>query len=198
MSYIEILAIPALIATGAGLAILLFAKFRKKKVRENPLIFEEEIEEHRQPLVVFAGGKRVSFARDETPDYGLPYIGRITWRKKYRDSLHVRIMDILSNEIVELNPVQLNTNLVIPEGIDLTGGQVIYFCNVDAANRVCEWNFTTAKRYVQQLSDISRASLENEVWNKVEEDIERQKTRLNVDDGISTTSTITKTEKAKQ
>ena len=189
MSYIEMLAIPALIATGAGIAILLFFKFKKRKLRENPLVFEEEINEHRQPLVVFSGGKRISFARDETTDYGLPYVGRIEWRKKYRDSLHLRIMDIISGEIIELNPVQLNTNIVIPEGIDLTGGQVIYFCNIDAANRVCEWNFTTAKRYVQQLSDISRASIENSVWNKVEEDLERQRTRIQPEEGITTVTT---------
>jgi len=166
--------LPVGIGVFGGIAALLFFKFKKPAEMENPLVVTEDIPEERQPLIIFAGGKRVNKKEDEEVDYGMPYVGKIFWRKKYKDSLDLKVKNLFSNTVFELNPVVNGTNLVLPDDIDLTGGQVILFCNIDAANRVCEWNFTTAKKYVQQLSDITKASIEASAIEKAEKTLEKK------------------------
>lgn len=166
--------LPLGVAVGGGIAALLFAKFRKPQMRENPLIISEDIAPEKQWLIIFAGGKRVK-ARFEDPDeFGVPYVGKVSHRDKVKDLLNIVLSDTLSEQTIELHNLMLGTNLILPEGFDLTSGQVIYYCNVDAVGRVCEWNTTTAQKYIQQMSDITRAMIENEALTKLEKDMERR------------------------
>jgi len=166
--------LPVGIGVGGGVAALLFAKFRKPQMRENPLIISEDISPEKQWLIIFAGGKRVKAHHDDPDEYGVPYVGKVSHRDKVKDLLNIMLHDTLSEQAIELKNLMLGTNLLLPDGFDLTGGNVIYFCNVDAVGRVCEWNTTTAQKYMQQMSDITMAMIENEALEKIQSNMERK------------------------
>lgn len=148
----------ALLALGAVLFVV-FALRKKSEVQDNPFTVEEDIPEDCQPYVIFAGGKRVSHISSEK-SFGLPYAGYAFWRRAHGDVVHYKIKNVFTGQTVVLNPLVVGVNLIEPQGVDKTGGRVIFYCNIDATNRVCEWDDSVANKFVEQMSAISAAHVE--------------------------------------